>query len=101
MILAKIYPFTRKDIKMKLDRVKEEIVNIRQWRNICSVAFMSVFAYFFTEVQPDPTIRTVSACIAFIILGFMFLILHSAMKEKLKELEATTKKDKPCKKIII
>ncbi|ELU1350203.1 hypothetical protein SBJ83_001658 [Campylobacter jejuni] len=91
MILARIYPFTRKDIKMKLDRVKEEIANIRQWKNICCVAFMGTLAYFFTEVQPDPTIRTVSACITTMVLGFWLFILCGKMKKKLDELEKLKK----------
>lgn len=89
MILAQIYPFTRKDIKMKLDKIKEEIA--RQWKNICSVAFMGVFAYFFTEVQPNPTIRTVSACTTSMVLGVWLLILRGKMKDNLSKLEKLKK----------
>lgn len=91
MILAQIYPFARKDIKMKLDKIKEEIANIRQWQNICSVAFMGVFAYFFTEVQPNPTIRTVSACATSMALGVWLLILRGKMKDNLSKLEKLKK----------
>ncbi|SMC25607.1 hypothetical protein SAMN02745125_02011, partial [Campylobacter helveticus] len=52
MLLTQIYPFTRKDIKMKLDRIKEEITNIRRTQNFCVTGFIGSFSYFFINVEP-------------------------------------------------
>ncbi|SUX30973.1 Uncharacterised protein [Campylobacter upsaliensis] len=46
MILAKIYPFARKDIKMKLDKIKEEIANIRRTQNMFATILIAVLGYF-------------------------------------------------------
>ena len=91
MILARIYPFTRKDIKMKLDRIKEEITNIRRTQNFCVTGFIGSFSYFFINVEPDPNIRTVSSIVLAIFLFFGFFFIGVSMKEKLKELEKTGK----------
>ncbi|EAB5282016.1 hypothetical protein ABV837_001257 [Campylobacter upsaliensis] len=91
MILAKIYPFARKDIKMKLDKIKEEIANIRRTQNMFATILIAVLGYFFTEVQPNPTIRTVSACATSMALGVWLLILRGKMKDNLSKLEKLKK----------
>ncbi|EAH5552966.1 hypothetical protein D9775_04005 [Campylobacter upsaliensis] len=51
MILARIYPFTRKDIKMKLDRIKEEVACIRTTKNVFTVSLFASIGYFFLQMS--------------------------------------------------
>lgn len=91
MTLARIYPFFRKDRKMKMDKIKEEIANIRRTQNFFLTIFVGVGAYFFTNVKSNPTIRTALALSALIVLVIILLILNDTMKEKLNKLEKTGK----------
>ena len=91
MILARIYPFARKDIKMKLDRIKEEIANIRRMQNFFLTVLVGVVAYLFTNFELKPNLRNVVAVIVLMLLAPIWLTLKDIMKKKLKELEKTGK----------
>ncbi|ARE81455.1 hypothetical protein CHELV3228_a0082 (plasmid) [Campylobacter helveticus] len=91
MILARIYPFARKDIKMKLDRVKEEVANIRRTQNFFLTALVGIVAYLFANFELKPNLRNVLAVSALIVLVPILLSFKDAMKRKLSELEKTGK----------
>ncbi|ELU1350193.1 hypothetical protein SBJ83_001648 [Campylobacter jejuni] len=90
MILARIYPFARKDIKMKLDRVKEEIANIRRTQNIIVTILIAVAGYILT-------VKGIGELIGFgamFFIAFLFIALlefNSQMKKKLDEIEKLKK----------
>lgn len=81
MILARIYPFARKDIKMKLDRIKEEIANIRRMQNFFLTVLVGVVAYLFTNFELKPNLRNV---VAVIVLMLLTPILQKKLNLKLK-----------------
>ncbi len=90
MILARIYPFARKDIKMKLDRVKEEIVNIRRMQNIILTVLIAVTGYLLTAKG----IGEIRAFGAMFFIAFLFIALlefNSQMEKKLDEIEKLKK----------
>ncbi|EAH9136015.1 hypothetical protein ACYJA9_001227 [Campylobacter upsaliensis] len=90
MILAKIYPFARKDIKMKLDKIKEEIANIRRTQNMFATILIAVLGYFFTA-KGIGEIRAFGAMFSIVLLSIILSELNDKMKKKLNELEQLKK----------
>ncbi|MBX7491253.1 hypothetical protein [Helicobacter turcicus] len=54
MTLAKILHFSKEECKMKIDRLKEEVANIRRTQNILMAASIGVTSYLFTTFQAEP-----------------------------------------------
>ncbi|EQA3989948.1 hypothetical protein ACX2FP_001492 [Campylobacter upsaliensis] len=76
---------------MKLDRIKEEIANIRRMQNFFLTVLVGVVAYLFTNFELKPNLRNVVAVIVLMLLAPIWLTLKDAMNKKLKELEKTGK----------
>ena len=90
MSLARIYPFEKKDIKMKLDRVKEKITNIRRMQNIILTVLIAVLGYLFTA-KDIGEIRAFGAMFFIALLFIALLEFNSSMKRKLDEVEKLKK----------
>ncbi|EAL3911038.1 hypothetical protein A0Z32_04360 [Campylobacter upsaliensis] len=92
MILARIYPFTRKDIKMKLDRIKEEVACIRTTKNVFTVSLFASIGYFFANVEFNkPELSVVMSAFGALFSFLLSLFWDLKLVQKLKELEKTTK----------
>ncbi|EDP6890724.1 hypothetical protein GQ261_08155 [Campylobacter upsaliensis] len=94
MILARIYPFTRKDIKMKLDRIKEEVACIRTTKNVFTVSLFASIGYFFANVEFNkPELSVVMSAFGALFSFLLSLFWDLKLAQKLKELEKTTKEN--------
>lgn len=78
---------------MKIDRIKEEIANIRRTQNVMMVALIGVIGYFFTTFKVEHDLRMVISAICIILLIFFLIIWSVEMRYKLQELENAKKED--------
>ncbi|WP_270975488.1 hypothetical protein [Campylobacter helveticus] len=75
---------------MKLDRVKEEIVNIRRTQNMFATILIAVLGYFLTA-KGIGEIRAFGAMFLIILLSAILSELNDKMRKKLNELEQLKK----------
>lgn len=91
MNLATILHFFNKENAMKIDRIKEEVVNIRGIQNIIIVSILGLIGYFVANFDPTPNLRLVLAVFGVGGLVFLSCVWRYKMQDKLKELEKASK----------
>ncbi|MBX7491243.1 hypothetical protein [Helicobacter turcicus] len=91
--LVKILHFSKEECKMKIDRLKEEVANIRRTQNVIAVALMGVIGYLFTAFKEPHDLRMVLSAFTIGVLIFLLSTKSIDMKCKLKELENAKSED--------